>query len=58
MLAEPYVGDDILSSRKETIMEKKISKTEGAHPALIIAVALSLILSAISIVRVSTFYRN
>ena len=58
MLAEPYVGDDILSSRKETIMEKKIKKIEGVHPALIIAVALSLILSAISIIRVSTFYRT
>ena len=58
MLAEPYVGDDTLSSRKETIMEKKIKKIEGAHPALIIAVALSLILSAISIIRVSSFYRT
>ena len=39
-------------------MEKKIKKIEGAHPALIIAVALSLILSAISIIRVSSFYRT
>lgn len=39
-------------------MEKKIKKIEGVHPALIIAVALSLILSAISIVRVSSFYRT
>jgi hypothetical protein len=58
MLAEPYVRDNILSSRKEIIMEKRIKKIEGAHPALIIAVALSLILSAISIVRVSSFYRT
>lgn len=39
-------------------MEKKIKKIEGAHPALIILVALALILSAISIIRVSSFYRT
>ena len=45
-------------SPKGKVMEKRTKKSEGAHPALIIAVALSLILSAISIVRVSSFYRT
>ena len=39
-------------------MEKKVKKIEGAHPALIIAVALALVLSAISFIRVSSFYKT
>ena len=39
-------------------MEKKLKKIEGAHPALIIAVALTLILSIVTNIRVSTLHRT
>lgn len=39
-------------------MEKKLKKIEGSHPAIIIAAALALILSALSLIRVSSFTKT